>query len=370
MLFQVTDVAGSYELATSIIPYLTANCITLKTEIMRTLLMLVLLCPCLFTLTTEAQNIWIVSNDPGFLTADFDTIQNAIDSAAAGDKIYVHGSVTPYFSFTLDKKLHIIGPGFWKTENDIPDENPFSAEVLDTVKILTGADSCIIEGMYLLGPLNIAADHVIVRYNRITQAVDFIDTPIGCFLYSNVLHRGLLNAAVDALIFNSLFYSNFESEVHWSNNTNNSNCLVQNNVMIGTNPFSVYQSISNCTIRNNIFANVATILTNCTTQHNIFVDAAVTGAEGNGNILGVDPSMVWNLSDPSPDGIFRLIGDAGSNPAIEAGINGEDCGMFGGETPYRISGVVKVPTIYQMLIPLTGDTTNMLNVTIKAKSNN
>ena len=45
---------------------------------------------------------------------------------------------------------------------------------------------------------------------------------------------------------------------------------------------------------------------------------------------------------------------AGS-PAIGAGVGGIDCGAFGGETPYKLSGIPFVPLIYQVNAPTTGN---------------
>lgn len=67
----------------------------------------------------STQNLWTVSNAIGNQIADFDNIQEAIDFASTGDKIYVVGSTIDYDSATLDKKLHIIGFGAWFIENDI-----------------------------------------------------------------------------------------------------------------------------------------------------------------------------------------------------------------------------------------------------------
>lgn len=60
---------------------------------------------------------------------------------------------------------------------------------------------------------------------------------------------------------------------------------------------------------------------------------------------------------------------AGS-PAIGAGIGGIDCGMYGGATPYKPSGIVTGQhTIYNLIVPATVIQNGTLNVKVSAKVN-
>ena len=63
--------------------------------------------------------IHTVSNNPTTI-AHFSTIQAAINAAASGDTIYVHGSPNVYAGFTLSKTLAIIGAGFSPRQNFSP----------------------------------------------------------------------------------------------------------------------------------------------------------------------------------------------------------------------------------------------------------
>ena len=64
----------------------------------------------LFGATLIAQNTWTVDNRPG-TTAQFTSVQAAIDAAADGDFIYIHPSATSYSNVTLIKRLHLRGIG-------------------------------------------------------------------------------------------------------------------------------------------------------------------------------------------------------------------------------------------------------------------
>ena len=85
----------------------------------------------------------------------------------------------------------------------------------------------------------------------------------------------------------------------------------------------------------------------------------------NGNQQNVNMTTVF-VGTGSTDGQWQL--SAGS-PALGAGVDGVDCGMFGGDYPYKLSGLPSVPAIYYH--EQTIDNVNQqLNVTIKAKSHN
>jgi hypothetical protein len=132
-----------------------------------------------------SQNTWTVSNDPSF-SADFTIVQDAVASASAGDKIYVYGSATQYNGFTVDKKLHMIGSGYWKTENMIMDQNTNHTRISPNISLLPGSDGSIIEGFFVADDIIIDADTIICRYNRLNEA-RFMNIPNICLFYGNYL---------------------------------------------------------------------------------------------------------------------------------------------------------------------------------------
>ena len=89
---------------------------------------------------------------------------------------------------------------------------------------------------------------------------------------------------------------------------------------------------------------------------------------GNGNQLNVNMNDVFvcytNCAAFSADGRYQL---KALSPAIGAGSNGEDCGMFGGTDPYVLSGMPPVPAIYYFNYNFNNST---INVDMKVKSHN
>jgi hypothetical protein len=123
----------------------------------------------------------------------------------------------------------------------------------------------------------------------------------------------------------------------------------------------------NLRIRNGVFKN--NILrkgdfnhANVDYQYNIS-SSDVFGTE-NGNQANVDMNTVF-VNSESSDGQFQL---AEGSPAIDAGENGVDIGMFGGMTPYVLSGIVPLPTVYYFNAPSVVGHQSELNVNMKIRS--
>ena len=88
----------------------------------------------------------------------------------------------------------------------------------------------------------------------------------------------------------------------------------------------------------------------------------------NTNMMDVDMSTVFlGPIESSTEGQWQL---KDGSPALEAGVNGVDAGMFGGSTPYVLSGIPSIPNIYELNVDEVGTSEGGLKVTIKVKANN
>jgi len=134
---------------------------------------------------------------------------------------------------------------------------------------------------------------------------------------------------------------------------------IRNNVISSFNQSFVNNSI----FYNNIGSGTIT-LSNCDVQNNI--GNSNQFGTLNGNQENVDMNMVF-VGEGSTDGQWQL---APGSPAIGAGITGEDCGIFGGNEPYRLSGVPAIPAIWFFDAPTSGSTNSGLQVNVKVKSHN
>lgn len=303
--------------------------------------------------TTSAQT-HTVNNDPN-AGAQFTTIQDAVNAAANGDTILVAGSETTYPSFTLNKSLTIIGPGY------LPDESEqfgFSAlvggmsienqsEALQT----NGSDSWI-EGLIFTSPVGLGVttqdtlENVTLTKNEFRGRINFNDC-YNIFIYNNLISsdiygnfgNGSNNIKENIFIQNNIFTTGstpidyfYTSKIVISNNLFISNSSTSdiflgnrfitftNNIVYGLRPGINRDDCDFCTITNNIVTNA-----------NVVTFDYGTNSTAN-NLENVNPGFV-----NAPDFIFDFTDDytlSPTSPAIGAASDGGDIGIYGGQYPF------------------------------------
>ncbi len=85
---------------------------------------------------------------------------------------------------------------------------------------------------------------------------------------------------------------------------------------------------------------------------------------GNNNINGQIFATVF-VNTGSFDALYQL---ASGSPAANAGLNGDDMGMYGGSTPYVPSGVPGIPRLTQLVVPATATDTSGLRFEVSAEA--
>jgi len=313
----------------------------------------------------SSAKIWRVNN--AGIPADFTTIQAAHDDATvlAGDTLHIEPSWISYGALVSTKKLIILGPGYYLDLNSNQQANPATATI-ESFTLNTGSSGTVISGLTITGTNYISTGNITISRNHISGNIylsrDYSYSDIiisGNYDINSVNHNGSSNAN---LITNVLIYNNLLGFV--SLNAQYSG-VIANNILT-----SWSCTTYNFTIKNNI----------CTTNSNSYIfngsyntiynNIAATSLalpQGNGNQTSVSMSTVFvGSTGYSTDGQWQL---ANGSPALGAGLNGEDCGMYGGSTPYHLSGLPEIPSVYFLSAPSTsnGDT---LPVTISVKTNN
>jgi hypothetical protein len=317
----------------------------------------------LITSNAQAQTVRRVSNALG-AGAPYTTIQDAINAAVDGDIILVEGSPTTYTgAISLTKRVTIQGPGYFLDQNTGLQANSNTA-VLGTISFDAGSAGSVVRGIRTSG-ITINASNITFSNNyiigglTIAAAVNNIVISGNYFLFLSASFR--VNANVTSLLISNNYMGIgfiFDPSVTVL-------AVVTNNVIVPQNNL-----IQNSTITNNIFLTAATPITdafNSTIQNNVFVSTAQTGADAS-NIFGATTAALFvGLTGNTTDTQWKL--KAGS-PAIGAGAGGTDCGMYGGNTPYKISGVFTgQPTISNFTTPGTVPANGTLNVKVSAKVN-
>jgi hypothetical protein len=328
-------------------------------------LILLALCFTAFSVLNSSAKIWRVNNSG--LPADFTTIQAAHDAVTvlAGDTLHIEPSGVSYGALVSTKKLIILGPGYFLNENANQQANPAPAAI-SNFTLNEGSSGTVISGLTIASLCYINTGNITISRNSFSNQNIYLSsdhsfsniiisgnygiddiTPSGTWavlitnvlIVNNYLSNVLLNSQFSGIIANNIF-------THQSNTAHG--FTIKNNICRNTDGGVVFNGSSN-TISNNISA------------------GGVGFPAGNGNQNSVNMSTVFvGATGNSTDGQWQL--KTGS-PAIGAGLNGEDCGIYGGNTPYHLSGLPKIPSVYLLTAP-SNSNGNTLPVTISVKTNN
>lgn len=357
------------------------NVTAMKTKLTFLLLLLVTF--------TFAQTIRRVNNNAGVTgTNIFATIQAAHDAAVSGDIIYVEGSTTPYGDLVCTKPLTFVGPGFFLNQNPgNPNFNNLGA-IVGTVLFKPGSQNSTITGLQTSTITILRVSNITINRNLIIQSFGPGQVIIDCFeapssynsvsninITGNSINNGIeliarQNAGLNYTISNLLVKSNILTSVGFNNTTGVAalvtSAAITNNTFRNY-PSGVNFSIWNTTFQNNIIqvafnSNTPLVLTNSTATNNVAL--ATNLPSGNGNVNNIADPFVGNSTT---DSFFRL---KPGSAASGAGVGGTDCGAFGGDTPYVLSGIPNYPTFSSFNTSGTGSSATPLTVTISTKSNN
>ena len=317
------------------------------------------------------STVWNVNNIPG-MAAYFNNLDVACTSSdvADYDTLYVYGSPSLYSDVTITRPLTIIGPGYFLNQNPGLQNNLTPATV-NGILFEVGSSGSLISGMTLTN-LNVNASNVVVQRNCIDRLCIYGSN---CIVLQNYISNPQMYQTeiyVDGA--NYLIANNYipGAQVGFSfQSTGNASGVFANNIVEGTCYFynaDVYNCIFKCIFDDSYWGWVFSYDANTSFHHNVFramnnwswqTDTSITGE---GNLYDV-PGELY-VATGSPDGYYQL---CPGSPARGVGINGQDCGIFGGLEPYRLSGIPAIPTIYEFTAPATGF---VIPVQIKARSNN
>jgi hypothetical protein len=349
-----------------------------------------------FCICTSLQaKIWRVNNNAGIL-ADvtspatlFDGVNTmANPEAANGDILHIEPSATTYPFFTVNKQVTIIGNGFFLSgagSNPGLQENTLTSK-LTTLRFNTGS-----AGSKVIGIDFTASPDFTSGYSGNVDLVFekcFIPQGAGITLaagqtYNNIVFRKCrflgINMSVTASTINNFTVENciMVGNVFWIKPLAATNFVVRNNTFELTNP-TPSADFNNAYVANNIFLTGTSInaFNSCIVKNNLFTSNQTGVTVGplnvNGNNL-VSQTLASIIANTGTNDTKYML--AMGSPAIGGGvdISGQkpDCGAFGGNDPYKLSGIAGIPTIYSLSVPTniaTGQTT--MTVNISTRNNN
>lgn len=352
------------------------------------------------------QNTFTVSNVPG-VTADFATLQGAIDTVAAGSTLLVFPGGPSYGDAMLTKKLSIYGTGYLLDQNSEPFVSPNETGViLNRIIFNPGSDNSYIEGLQFIdnfGTPNVnrivldsVANVIISRCETNTRG--FGPPQIGTYTTLNCTFRECYfvprqpDAGFDAS-GGSYYqeYGNGSQNLQFRNNIFDSRggtgtgLLMNYNVpteRLGTVTFdrnTILLSVGNTdfcnyTYTNNIFYNTNPTQTFNAANlriHGAMFNNVVTASVSNlfppnsGNIIGVNPDSLFIYSTFGYHSLDSKWGLQNNHPAKTYATDGGEVGAFGGINHYVLSGISSLPGIYA--ITISADTTIRGNVLVRVR---
>lgn len=287
--------------------------------------------------------------------APYSSISDAMSAAMDGDTIMVDGSSTSYGDITIDRKIVLMGPGYWLAENGVNTEGSAAATV-GAVTLSDNAAGTTICGMWVSGQMTIDVPNVVVNrchtyYIRIAAAAT------NCVFHQNFMYTTTTGQIISG-----------KSDSEYAVNTQiTNNIIIQENT--GNFPTSPVVYLNEAYIANNTFAyfnmnnyGTKTGIASCT---NCTIEKNVGGSLG--NISGctyVDNCTYdsWIYTTRTSD---LTIKDQELDTTIAEEIAAKNAGAFNGDDPYVISGVPAGPMIQDITVPASVQQGSSLNVTIK-----
>jgi hypothetical protein len=325
----------------------------------------------LIVTATFAQTIRRVNNNPAVTGSNiYATLQAAHDAATNGDIIYVEGSVAPYGNLTCIKSLTLIGTGYYLNPNT-------PASVIGAVTFKAGSQNSVLTGFTLstisvqgVSNITLARNASLASIGNITiDTQDALTAIFSSISNVNVLGNYNFNLSLVPRTSGALNYTI-------------SNVVIRGNLMDALSYGSTPSLVSSAIVANNIIFRITSIIHNSSIQNNIshgsfgvasFVNCSVANNVAFGSLWPTGNNNKSNIADP-----FVQVNppvDTGwqlkpGSAASGAGVGGTDCGVFGGDTPYVLSGIPNYPTITNFITSGTGSAATPLSVTISTKSNN
>ncbi|WP_306643438.1 hypothetical protein [Sanyastnella coralliicola] len=329
---------------------------------------------CFFVVLTNyasAQSRYRVNNNPG-VSADFTDLASAIAGSAAGDTLVIEHSDVAYnvSEVEINIELVIYGTGFFLVDNP-GNQADIRASQLGPINIT--ADGVVVSGLSITDA-RINANSVVFERNYVSSTLTVGDVGPTKF---NIVRQNYMRATVPDLVnvVNSIsmkFHNNLlwnETDILGDPTATNliisasSAAMVYNNVFYG----STSVLLNNVQLDNNVFEEsvIDPLSTNVAASSNFAENSFLSLYQPTDNIVETD-STFEVLSIASRDAQFGLRTDI-PNALLNAGSDGTDVGIFGGQFSYVLSGMPPIPSIYFYEQETSSD--GDLEIQIKTKTN-
>lgn len=281
-----------------------------------------------------------------------------------------------YGLLNINKKIYIIGTGFNLDNgsvyfNQINFNNSSQGSILSSVHtnvINIGVDNITVMRSKISGILRIGADSTsngnqLISAKNVKIKQCFISDLNGS-VHNNqidnfIIHNNIFEGNIESIYSQGLVYNNTFGVKHIQCGSQGAvSSLMYNNIII---PEKEYDSSPICggnkSTTTSFYHNLVMVddfNTNDTSNLEVSNFSSVFVGYPTNNGSGVDGR--WKLSQNSP--------------AKNAGVNGEDCGAFGGSEPYIENGLPAGPIITEVIAPAGAAAGQTITIQVKAKTQN
>jgi hypothetical protein len=287
------------------------------------------------------------------------TVQEAHDAASNGDIIYLEPSENGYGNLVSTKSLKIYGNGYNHNSNPGIWQNfdKRSSAIIEIV-LNNGSSGSIFEGLYI-NNMYINSNNIQIRRCQINNGVNIQNNGSNSYFGSNI---SFLQCNLGGII-NLMGGVDINNNNHFVDNIIIKNCFnprlsinlirispdlpgARNLSLISNTEVSSFGNCLNCIVNNNIFNLTygSGIITNGKLYGSVFSNnVCITGpcVQGVNNIDNIAAADVYSMTQ-NGEGWYQV---SNSSPAKGAGLGGIDPGVFGGNDPYRLSGLPAIPQI-------------------------
>lgn len=324
---------------------------------MKKIILPLLLCVASFAHAT----VYTVNNNipsPGQYTS----VNTAIAAASAGDTIYITGSPYNYNSFTISKKLTIIGTG-WE-----PRSTNGTVSLVDNINFSGSPEGSAIIGLDLnqitidqpFSGLLISRNKF--RYRLIWNAnINNVTIEGNWFDYGGNTNC-IETSSTSYTVYNLYIRNNvIDGRCYISSNYGLSNIYLNNNIFIGNGSENAFYNVGSANASNNVFfgRDASSGISNSTIQNNI------TFGNSDNSIVSSSNTLINNQINSDPLFESALIGSYTTaqnyrlltgSPAINAGTDGSNIGLSGGDGYFETNGVPGIPQMnsLQLISPANG----------------
>lgn len=310
----------------------------------------------------------------------------AYPNVTASDTLHIEGSTIDYGDATITKRLVIIGPGYFLTENSNVSNNTYDARI-GSITFDTGSEfsqvigmNVLINGSSLTGTIYLNVNGITIKRCRIDRDIQFATQLSEIYILQNFFTNTNTNAfslGVTSIFVppqDVIFNNNIcEKKLIWSNSNFLGTLLECNNNVFNGPANELNLEFNTGAFQNNILRSPGITAninngTNNNVQFNTVSNSSVfQNTTGN---LWVPSMNLLFVDSGTTDGSYKLKTDPTYN---QPGIDNAERGAFGGAVPtnrYNISGLGSIPVVYNVTTPGVAEPNTGLSVTIQARTNN